>query len=185
MRTAPAILVALAYAAGCSGPYSNAPEKLKRPTKKKEPDVVVAPPPEIKWKDDCSAKFQEEPGKAMQQHVKGLRDAHNLTNQGSDLLDQASKATDDDQISGLTKEAIGKLRNAVIADPYSAEATYTLAVGYARTRRKGCAIALLKRLVALKAYPDFEKDANRMINAALDDVTFQPFRKDADEALGH
>ena len=180
------LVVGAALAAGCAGPYSAKAERLKKPPGKKMPEQVEAPPPEIKWATECSAKFQEDPvaTKAMTVHVKGQRKATDLQRDAVNLLDKATSATEDAQVAGLTKEGIEKLRKALLEDPYHAEATYYLAVGYARARRKGCALALLKRLTELAKYDDFTAAARRMIRQGEDEPAFALFRKEANEAMG-
>lgn len=175
-------LVSLAPLGACSGPYSGSPEKLKKPAKKPMPDepVVVN---EIKFVEECPVKFQEDPAKALQQHRSGKRAADTKVNQADELLDKAQSATDDTAKASQTVEAISKLRSALVDAPYHAEATYKLAHAYARARRKGCAVALLKRLADLQKYNDFAADAKRKIDEAETDPVFQPFRKDANGAI--
>ena len=168
---------------GCGGLYSGKPEKVYRPSKKKEPDVVVAPV-EIKWNDECSAKLNEEPGAALKTHKKNEARVRQIAAQAQQLLDTAATTEDNKQKAGQTAEAIDKLRKALVDAPYSAEATYSLAIGYARARRRGCSLAMLKRLAQLEKYDDFTTTAKRLIGDALDNGEFQPFRKQADEALG-
>jgi Flp pilus assembly protein TadD len=177
-----AVLVMLAVA-GCGGLYSGKPEKLSKPSKKKEPDAVVAVV-EIKWANECAAKLNEEPGTSLKTHKKNEARVKQIAAQAQELLDAAASASDNQQKAGQTTEAIDKLRKALVDAPYSAEATYSLAVGYARSRRKGCALAMLKRLAQLEKYEDFAVVSKRLIGDALDNAEFQPFRKDADEALG-
>lgn len=167
----------------CGGLYSGKPEKLYKPSKKKEPDVVVAPV-EIKWNDECNAKLNEEPGSALKTHKKNEARVRQLAAQAQELLDSAATATDNQQKAGQTADAIDKLRKGLVDAPYSAEATYSLAIGYARSRRRACSLAMLKRLAALEKYDDFTATAHRLILDALDNGEFQPFRKQADEALG-
>lgn len=169
--------------AGCSGPYAGKPEALKRPSKKPEPDV---PPPsamEIKMVEECPAKFQEEPKDAQKQHNRNKSAATRAVEQADSLLDSARTNPDDKAKASQTTEAINKLRKALLDAPYHADATYKLAHAYAITRRKGCAIALLKRLLELKGHPEFEADALRKINEAESDPVFAPFRKQANEAI--
>ncbi len=179
-----ALVAGAGLATGCAGPYAGQAERLKKPPKKKMPEVVAAAPVEIKFAGECVAKFQEENAKAMAQHNRGATKARQMAGQGAELLEQAAKSTDDAQVAGLTKEAIGKLRGALLEDPYSAEASYNLAVGYARARRKTCALALLKRLAELEKYDEFTPAARRMLKAAEDDAAFSLFRKEATEAMG-
>jgi len=175
-------LSALLMVAACSGPYAGSPEKLKKPVKKPMPDEAPISAV-IVFADDCPVKFQEEPGKAMQQHKTGKRAADQKTAQADELLDKARATTVDKDKASQTADAIAKLRSALIDDPYHAEATYKLAHAYARARRKGCAIALLGRLNALEKYNDFAGDAKRKKDEAETDPVFQPFRKDANGAL--
>lgn len=181
--TLAAVLVASVAGAGCGGLYSGKPEKVYKPSKKKEPDVVVAPV-EIKWAVECTAKLNEEAGVALKTHKKNEARVKQIAAQAQELLDAAATTTDNKQKAGQTAEAIDKLRKALVDAPYSAEATYSLAIGYARSRRKGCALAMLKRLSQLEKYDDFTSVSKRLIGDALDNAEFQPFRKDADEAMG-
>ena len=168
---------------GCGGLYSGKAEKVYKPGKKKEPDVVVAPA-EIKWNGECAAKLNEEPGTALKTHKKNEARVKQLAAQAQELLDTAATSSDNKQKAGQTAEAIDKLRKGLVDAPYSVDATYSLAIGYARARRKGCALAMLKRLAQLEKYDDFSTAAKRLIGDALDNGEFQPFRKEADEALG-
>jgi hypothetical protein len=174
--------IATSGLAACGGVYSGKPEKVYKPSKKKEPEVVAAPV-EIKWNAECAAKLNEEPGAALKNHKKNEKAVNQIAAQAEELLDAAAQASDNKQKAGQTAEAIDKLRKGLVDAPYSARATYQLAIGYARARRKGCALAMLKRLAQLEKYDDFNADAKRMISAALDNGEFQPFRKEADEAM--
>lgn len=91
-------------------------------------------------------------------------------------------AGDDEPAAAL--EALGKFRSALAADPYQAEATFKMAVVYAQLRKKGCALALLKRLAELERHPDFERSAALMIQAAQGEGVFEPFRDEANAAVG-
>ena len=58
-----------------------------------------------------------------------------------------------------------------------------LALAYDKVLRKGCALAMLKRLDALAANPKF--GAEPQINRVLDNESwFKPYRTDALKALG-
>ena len=182
-RSIASVLAAVVLSTGCGGLYSGKPEKVYHPSKKKEPEVVIAPV-EIKWNDECGAKLNEEPGAALKNHKKNEAKVKQLALQAGELLDKAATTTDNKQKAGQTAEAIDKLRKGLVDAPYSAEATYQLAIGYARSRRRGCSLAMLKRLAQLEKYDDFATVAKRLIGDALDNAEFTPFRKQADEALG-
>ena len=91
--------------------------------------------------------------------------SNQLYTAGDTALDQSDKAKDDNMKVSLLKEAIDKYRNALIKDPYNVPATLKLAVAYDRVLRKGCAIAMLKRLAALSNNPKWSSEANRNIDS--------------------
>lgn len=177
------LVLAAAIAGGCSGPYSGKPDRLKMPSKKAEPDAPAVTATEIKMVDECPAKFQEEPKDALKLHNRNKGAVNRIVEQADSLLDSARNASDDKAKASQTVEAINKLRKGVLDAPYHADAIYKLAHAYAITRRKGCSIALLKRLLELRSHPDFESDALRKINEAENDPVFAPFRKQANEAI--
>lgn len=171
---------------GCAGPYAGKAERLKRPAQKKMPEAVDTAPVEIKFVEKCAADFQEEgTDRGMAKHKKGAPRAKQLADEGAELLAEAARETDNAQVAGKTKAAIEKLRVALLDhDPYSPDATYQLAVGYARARRKTCALKLLKRLAELEKYDEFTAAARGRIRAAEDDDAFAPFRDEAQKEMG-
>jgi hypothetical protein len=63
--------------------------------------------------------------------------------------------------------------------------TGDLALAYDRVYRKGCAIAMLKRLAALTVNPKYGKTANPTIDSISDNGQwFKRYRKDAMAAVG-
>lgn len=166
---------------GCQPLYGGKPEKLTAPQKKKAPpdEVVVEAP--IKEIDECTADFRGDPKRATQD----TRVSNNLTAEGDTALVNSDKATDPSAQAGLLKDSIDKFRNALIKDPYNAEATLKLALAYDRVYRKGCAIAMLKRLASLSANPRFAVKANPAIDSITDNGQwFKRYRKDAMSAVG-
>jgi hypothetical protein len=177
-----ALAMAFAFTAplatGCAGLYSGKPEKLKPAPKKKrppEPDAAAVP-----YNEECKTAFFED-GSKVRRDQGGARAK---VSQGDASLSSAEGSADKGSQASLTIEAINNYKKALLADPYSAEATYKLAVAYAKVRKKKCAVDLLTRLAALKKHPDYETEAKRMIQAASQEGAFQGFRKDADGALG-
>lgn len=167
--------------AACQPLYGGKPEGLKNPSKKKRPPEAEQAAPEIKYVDDCSANFTDDPRKAQHQ----TQMSRQLFNAGESALDQADDAKTDDAKVGLLKEAIDKYRNALIKDPYNVPATLKLAVAYDRVLRKGCAIAMLKRLAQLSSNPKWMAEANRNIDAIDANAQwFKGYRKDAMSAVG-
>ena len=175
------LCIALASATACSPLYGGKPEKLKTPEKKKKPKEAEEAPPEIKYVDDCNANFSDDPKKAHPQTPMSKQ----LFDQAEASLDQADKAKEDTMKVSLLKEAIDKYRNSLIKDPYNVPATLKLAVAYDRVLRKGCAIAMLKRLLALNGNPKFAKAATPAIDSIGDNGQwFKHYRKDAMAAVG-
>lgn len=177
------LALALGLGAGlvaCQPLYGGKPEKLVAPQKKKPPKEEVAEV-QIKEVEDCQADFRGE--------AKNVRPvpamSNQLTGEGDSSIASAEKSTDIQQRVGLYREAIDKYRNALIKDPYNADATLKLALAYDKVYRKGCAIAMLKRLNALTANPKFAVRANPAVDSISDNGQwFKRYRKDAMAAVG-
>ncbi len=163
---------------GCA-PYSSAPERLAKPKKKRRPPGAPDPTA-IAIDDQCKADFfksatnNRNPGS-------GTR----LAQDGGRLLSKAESQTGHKRVS-LVKDALSKLRSALRKDPYGSEATYAMAAAYALIGKKGCSLLLLKRLASLTGHPDSAvvDSAQRTVQRATQDQTFDDFRKEADTALG-
>jgi hypothetical protein len=167
--------------AGCQPLYGGKPDKLPTPQRKKAPkDEPVAEAP-VKMVDDCTADFRADPRTVRQQ----TSQSNDLTDQGTTAISNSDKATEPSAQAGLIREGIDKFRNALIKDPYNAAATLKLALAYDRVYRKGCAIAMLKRLATLAANPKFSRSANAEIDSIGDNGQwFKHYRKDAMAAVG-
>lgn len=176
-------LALAAPAAGCSSPYAGKPERLRKPKEKKRPEGDEAPAEvtdDTKPAEDqqCRTNFFAAPTKR-----RNARGARRLSDQADPILANAEHAEGDHKV-GLLIDAIGKLSNALEKDPYAPVPTYKLAVAYAMAGRKSCALALLDRLKILQKHPDVERETQRTIQRAVRDPAFDPFRKEADKALG-
>src|SRR3569833_2376898 len=177
MRLGTRLLVCLGLGLGltaCQPLYGGAPERLHNPEKKKRPPEPPGQEDKIIYIEDCTASFQDDPRKWHPQPAL----AHPLIDTADTALQSADKTAEPNAKVGLIREAIDKY-------PYSSDATLKLAVAYDKVLRKGCAIAMLKRLAALAANPKFANEANRQIDAVGDNgVWFKGYRKDAMQAVG-
>jgi hypothetical protein len=178
------LLVALALCFGvvsCAPLYGSKPEKLKNPEKKKKPPEAAEAAVEIKYVEECSANFSDDPKKVHPQTAMSLQ----LMTAGETAMEQSDKAKEDSMKVSFLKDAIDKYRNALIKDPYNVPATLKLAVAYDRVLRKGCAIAMLKRLASLSNNPKWASEANRNIDSIDANAQwFKGYRKDAMQAVG-
>jgi len=181
-----ALVVSVAVGAGiglaaCQPLYGGKPEKLVAPQRRKAPpkeEVTEAPIKEI---DECQADFRGDPKNVRVQTSL----SNQLTGEGDTALASSDKSNEPQQRVGLLRESIDKYRNALIKDPYNAEATLKLALAYDRVYRKGCALAMLKRLASLTANPKYGKTANPTIDSISDNGQwFKRYRKDAMAAVG-
>jgi hypothetical protein len=176
-----ACLVLIGLFGACQPLYGGKPEKLHNPEKKKKPPEETAAVVEPKYIEDCSANFREDPKTARPQT--GI--SNTLMGDGDTALQQSNRAKDPPAQAELIRVAIDKYRNALIKDPYNSEATLKLAIAYDLVYRKGCALAMLKRLADLSANPKFAKQANRNIDSVTDNTQwFKGYRKDAISKVG-
>lgn len=179
-----AVCFALASAGllvACQPLYGGKPEKLKNPEKRHKPADAPEAEVVIKYVEDCSANFRDDPKRVF----RDTSTSNTLVGGGDDALGQADKAKDPASQAELLKVSIDKYRNALSKDPYNAEATLKLAIAYDRVYRKGCALKLLARLAALEANPKFQKEAKRAADQVNDSKEwFKGYRKDAVAAVG-
>ncbi|HEX4452909.1 MAG TPA: hypothetical protein VH143_18670 [Kofleriaceae bacterium] len=84
----------------------------------------------------------------------------------------------------LLVESIEHYADALRADPYDASATLGLAIAYDHVLRKGCALAMLRRLNALSQNARISPDAKSRVAAVVDNPQwFKGYRNDALEAV--
>jgi hypothetical protein len=174
-------LAIVVFGVGCQPLYGGKPEKLATPVRKKPPKEEPVAEAPVKMIDDCTADFRADPRTARQ----NTSQSNDLTSQGDTALSNADKSTDPSAQAGLYKESIDRYRNALIKDPYNPTATLKLALAYDKVYRKGCAIAMLKRLATLAANPKFSRVAGAEIDSIGDNGGwFKHYRKDALAAVG-
>jgi hypothetical protein len=173
--------VTLGGAMGCQPLYGNRPEKLKNPPRKKAPPELATAATQVKFVEDCTANFRDDPKLTRPNPTM----ADQLVGDGDTALQNAAKAKDGNAQAELLKLGIDKYRNALIKDPYNADATLKLALAYDMVLRKGCALAMLKRLASMQSNPKYAKQANAKADEVTDNASwFKYYRKDALAAVG-
>lgn len=178
-RTA-CILLGLGLVA-CQPLYGSRPERLHTLDQKKRPADQPVGDGQVTYVEDCTASFQDDPRKARPQPPQSRQ----LVDLGDVAIASSDRAQQAESKVGLIREAIDKYRNALLKDPYNSDATLKLAVAYDKVLRKGCALALLRRLAALGNNPKIAPDALRQIDAVSDNSQwFKGYRKDAMSAIG-
>lgn len=176
-----ACLVLVGGSVGCQALYGGKPEKLQRLDKKRKPEEAADKAPEVKYVDECVANFRDDPKNVRVDTGR----ANALIDDGNTAIAQSSKAKDPSSQAALIVQGIDKFRSALIKDPYNTEATLRLAIAYDMVYRKGCALALLKRIAALEANPKFRSAAKRVADDVADNgQMFKGYRKDAVQAVG-
>jgi hypothetical protein len=88
------------------------------------------------------------------------------------------------QRRNMAMQAIGTTADALRVNPYSPQATYVMAKAYANVGKKKCSLAMLDRLKTLGAMPELAGDVGKMAAREKTEAAFEPFRKEADGALG-
>jgi hypothetical protein len=168
--------------AACQPLYGGKPEKLVAPSKKGRPKDAPEVASPYKDVEDCKADFHGDSKVPVRPQPELSRQ---LVQEGDTAMANADHATDPGAQGGLLKEGVERYRNALLRDPFSPEATLKLALAYDRVYRKGCAIAMLKRLASLQANPKFAKGATAAIDSMGDNAQwFKRYRRDADAAVG-
>jgi hypothetical protein len=172
------LVVACLFASACAM-YGDPAVRLKNPPKGNPPKGWNDPPvATVQYVEDCDVNFSAPPVTKRQTKV-----AEQKVTAGDNATAQVSKAPEQQAQVTLTLQGLEQYREALIADPYNAEATLKLALAYDKLLRKGCAIAMLKRLDQLSANPKF--DADRVKTQVLNNAQwFKPYRTDALKAAG-
>jgi hypothetical protein len=173
-------VVACLALAACKPMYGDPAPRVKDPARRNPPPGWNQDPvAEVKYVDECEVNFQLPPTTKRQTKIaeqKVIAGDGTTANIKPDV-EPAKRAT-------LAVQSVEEYRQALIADPYNAEATLKLALAYDKVLRKGCALAMLKRLDALAANPKF--GAEPVKNRILDNEQwFKPYRNDALKAAGY
>lgn len=169
------VFVGGAFAFGCAGPYSAAPEKLSMPKKKK-----VKPGAAVAGADVCKTNFKGEPVRVPPRQKRNEADGYA---QDADNLLSGIGNTSGDQRTAKARDAMSKARDALAVDPYSPRAHLVMASAYAWAGKKKCALAMLERLKELKTVPEEQTEAIKMTDKVKGEKAFASFKSDAEAAV--
>ncbi len=165
--------------AACQPMYGAKPQGLKTPEPVKPPKDLPVEVAKVPYVEDCdvrttTAKPKPDPRQAAQ-----------LTRTAQTKLSTAEKAPTTEARSALVVDGITDLTDALVKDPFNAEATLELARAYDKVLRKGCAIAMLQRLGRLAENPKVSPAApNAVEDVANNRGWFRDYRVEAMKALG-
>jgi hypothetical protein len=175
-------LIACLGFAACQPLYGPSADPLHNPPPHPpRPGSTVATVEVPVYIEDCSTDFHRDARTATPKP----RIAESLVVAGDTQLDTATRATDPAKPALLVR-SIETYSDALRADPYNAAATLKLALAYDKVLRKGCALAMLRRLESLTANPKLASEASRRIDDVVDNKAwFKGYRKDALAAVNH
>jgi hypothetical protein len=135
--------------------------------------------PTVAYVDDCETDFHRDTRGVVAHHA--VADDRVLAGDKASVA--ASKQSGAAQAT-LLVESIEHYADALRADPYDASATLDLAIAYDRVLRKGCALAMLRRLNALSQNARVSPDAKSRVAAVVDNPEwFKGYRRDALKAV--
>jgi hypothetical protein len=173
-------------ALACAAPHTGPAETLEMPKKKKpkDRDPATAKIPDfggLNEPDTCKFDFTEKERPLVKANV---AQKARLTTQDADNKMAGVEKSLGMQRRNMVIEALNILNDALRIDPYSPNATYSMATAYAYVGKKKCALALLDRLNTLGGFTELAGDVGKLKARAKADPAFEPFRKEADSALG-
>jgi hypothetical protein len=165
--------------AACQPMYGGKAQKLKDPPLVDRGDTKTEGPPPKPYIDKCTTNMHvpSPPKGAPRDPVA----AATYTQQAEASYAKVETADTTDKKRDLVLAAINQYQGALAKDPYDATATLELARLYDRTLRKGCALAMLRRLEALAGHKTFEAAANSAKKQVHDNADW--FADYRDEAL--
>lgn len=174
-----ACVLALASSVGCQAMYGGRPEALKNPVKKKRPPEAAE---KVVYDEECKAEFFAPTPKNF---TPSPSQAAPMVERGKTELAAARRSTDPQQRAQSLISSINSYKAALVKDPYNPEATLQLAIAYDAVQKKGCAIALLKRLAALQGHePVADTTRAKLDEVSANETMFRGYRKDAVSAIG-
>lgn len=173
-----ALAAACLVLAACQPMYVGKSERLPpMPPPKPQPKAVAEVVPYV---EDCDVNFSARPTTKRETPV-----AERLIVSADATTQQATRQTSAEQRVSLVRQAIEMYSDALRKDPYNADATLKLALAYDRVLRKGCALAMLRRLGTLADHPKLVVEAEPQVSLVVSNPHwFRNYRAAALKAIG-
>lgn len=171
--------------AACAGVYDGKAERLYNPKvvpESKRPPVIEPPVAKAPQFEKCEVDFRRDPT-GVRRNPKAAS-THVVV--GDTKIAEASHVPQEKekQKVDLVVEGIKDYKRALEADPYDPDATLQLALAYDEVLRKGCALALLRRLDELALHPKLGIAAKPRARRVKDNEDwFRDYRKEALDAI--
>ncbi|MFN0247811.1 MAG: hypothetical protein ACKV2T_13065 [Kofleriaceae bacterium] len=181
MRHLGKVSIALALLVSACNMYGAKAPRVKNPVpiqqkidKNAEPPVVV-----IKEIEECEYYERDMPVPARSAKTGQLEES-------GDARSKVFKSSTDVTVQkDALIDVIDSYGRALASDPFNPTLTLKLALAYDKAYRKGCALALLKRLSRLSNNGKFSAKAQPVVNEVLDRKDYFPrYRKAAVDAVG-
>jgi hypothetical protein len=169
IRTALLVSMAGFLAVACGGPHRGKVASLPKGPPKTAAAVAAGPT----WDDVCPTNFNADPRKAKKSATKA-RPHLGSGKQHLDVALSTSMSDKPDQHVAEALAAVDEYRAALDENHYNAEATYQLAVSYALLHKRGCALAMLKRLHTLTDNARLSRDGDTDVETWLALVAKEP-----------
>jgi hypothetical protein len=181
MRHLGKVSIAVVLLVSACSMYGEKAPKLRNPVPVKPDLSKTSEPPVAQTPDNEVCEFYERDMPVPKRTAKTAE----LEQTGDARTQVFTKASDVNAKQDALIDAIDAYGRALASDPFNPDLTLKLALSYDKAYRKGCALALLKRLQRLSNNEKFAKKANPVINEVLDRKDyFQRYRKDAIDAVG-
>ena len=173
-------------AISCASPHSGPAESLELPKRKKAAEGAKEEPKTAVYggltePDTCKTDFKGKEQPLVK--AAAANRAKSITQDAFNAMAGIETAVGM-QRRNMAAESLGILNDALRVDPYSPQATYAMAASYAHVGKKRCALEMLDRLADLSQFPELAADVGKLKGRAKVDAAFEPFRKEADQALG-
>ena len=178
-------LCCLVTFAACHPNYDKAAERMRDPKPVRHDKTIDEPPvAKVPYVEECQVDFRRDPAGVRRDSP--AASAH--VSDGDGKLARAQQQPKDkatDKVD-LVVQSIQSYHRALAVDPYDAEATLQLARAYDQVLRKGCALAMLRRLDELAQHPKLGIAAKPRVKKVADNRDwFHDYRKEALDALGN